>query len=210
MGTRPDITFTTQKLSEANSGPSDTHSSIASTLLRYIQGTISQGITVGGQYDDDFKLRAYADASFADDLLSRFSTAGHIVYLGDGPVFWKSRKQTIVTVSSTEAEFINLTPAGLSVLWIKQLLKDMGFRQTTASIIFTDSHNARYAALDRYNAGRTRHIDIRYKWIIDRIARKDFDLIQVGTTEMAADGLTKPLQKVAHDRFVKQLNLEFA
>ena len=109
----------------------------------------------------DLKARVYADASHGDDPLTRFSTAGHIVFVGDGPVLWKSKKQTIVTVSSTEAEFINLTPAGMSLLWIKQLLHDLGFPQPKTSLLFTDSQNARYAALDRYNVARTRHIDIR-------------------------------------------------
>jgi hypothetical protein len=54
---------------------------------------------------------AYADASYADDLATRHLTGGHVVFFAGGPVFWKTKKQTFVALSTTEAEFCNLIPA---------------------------------------------------------------------------------------------------
>jgi hypothetical protein len=80
---------------------------------------------LGGKADiKQLNLRAYSDASFADNLPSRVSTAGHVVFLGEGPVHWKSRKQSIVASSTTEAEFMNLTPTGMSLLWISYMLQE--------------------------------------------------------------------------------------
>ena len=152
-------------------------------------------------------LHVYADSGFADVLGTRFSTTGHVVFLAGGPIFWKSRKQTLVCLSSTESEFINLTPAGLSLLWIHNLLKDLGHEQLKPMIMFTDLANARLIALNPLQTARTRYIDIQYKWIIDRIGKGDFDIRHVGTRDMVADGLTKALPREKHVGFVRLLGL---
>ena len=83
---------------------------------------------MGGKYPlTDLNLRTYADASFADDPLTRYSTGGHVIFIAGGPVLWKSKKQTFVTLSSTEAEFTNLTPVALSAQWVVQILKEYSY-----------------------------------------------------------------------------------
>lgn len=54
--------------------------------------------------------------AFASDLITRASVGDHVVMINDCPVVWKAKKQVLVTLSSTEAEFINLTPTALSLL----------------------------------------------------------------------------------------------
>jgi hypothetical protein len=120
---------------------------------------------------------------------------------GSGPLYWKSKKQTIVTLSSTKAESINLTPAGLTAIWITNILKEAGCPQKKPFILFTDSANAQQIALKLENAARTRHIDVRYKWIQDRIKKGQFNIKHVPTTEMVADGLTKPLGREKFAQF---------
>ena len=116
MGTRPDITYTVSRLCEANAGPSKEHLLLLKHLFRYLKKTASLGIQFSGSdyIDSDLKLITYADVSHADHLLTRHSTRGHIVFLASGPVLWKSKRQTFVTLSSTKAEFTNLTPVILS------------------------------------------------------------------------------------------------
>ena len=58
---------------------------------------------------DNLGLKTYGDASFANDLLTRHLTSAYIVFLIGGPVFWKTKKQTFVATSMTEAKFYNLT-----------------------------------------------------------------------------------------------------
>ena len=74
-------------------------------------------------------------------------------------------------------------------------------------MLFTDSANARLTALNPLNSARTRYIDIRYKWVIYRLQNSDFALEHVGTMEMVADGITKPLQRIKHAGFLKQLGV---
>ena len=209
MGTRPDITYTVSRLCEANSGPSESHLTLLKHLFRYLKRTASLGIQFGGSdlTENDLRLRTYADASHADHLLTRHSTGGHVVFLAGGPVLWKSKRQTFVTLSSTEAEFTNLTPAALSTQWVAQILREAGCQQPTPMLLFTDSANARANVLNPLNTASTRCIDIRYKWIIENVQGGMFQLDHLAGNEMVADGLTKPLQKEKHKRFVRLLGL---
>lgn len=138
MGTRPDITYTVQKLSEANMNSSEHHDRVLKHLFRYLYGTKTLALCLGGKYGiHDMNLRVYADASFADDKATRCSTAGHVVMLADGPIFWKSKRQTLVTTSTTEAEFINMTPAGQSLIWFDSILEQLGLQQPRPLLMFT-------------------------------------------------------------------------
>ena len=207
--TRPDLTQTVNKLCEANANPSSYYLEAVKRFLRYLQGTKSWGITLGGKEftKKELGLQIYADAAFGNDPIYRFSTGGHVVLAGGGPLFWKSKKQTLVTLSSTEAEFVNLTPAGLTAIWIANILKEAGCPQKIPHILFTDSANALQIAMRPENAARTRHIDIRYKWIQDRIKKGQFKIKHIPTTEMVADGLTKPLGREKFTQFVKMIGV---
>ncbi len=117
--TRPDVQYTTNCLAEANKGPAKEYVAVLKHLWRYIAGTKSLGLRADGrQYISNLHLHIYGDASFVDDLLIRVSIGGHMVFLAGCPVIWKSKKQTIVTISITEAEFINLTPTAFNIKWI--------------------------------------------------------------------------------------------
>src|SRR6266540_2531866 len=90
------------------------------------------------------------------------------------------------------------------------MLKDLGYKQSVPRILFTDSANAISLVINPLKQGRTRHIDIRYKWIINRVKnRKEIQLAKIGTTEMAADGLTKLLLAEKHRQFIQLLKLKY-
>ena len=91
--------------------------------------------------------------------------------------------------------------------WIANLLKELDYDLTKPIVLFTDSQNARLAALNPLNTARTRHIDIRYKWVIWQVREGFLDIRQIGTTEMAADGLTKGLRTEKHSEFGRMIGL---
>ena len=119
----------------------------------------------------DLDLYCHADAAFADYLLTRYSTARHVIFLGEGLVYWKSKKQGIMTISSSEAKFINLTPAIKSLKWIAKLLVELGYPQKVPLLLYTDSQNAKATILNPLNSARTRNIDIWYKYILDAMEK---------------------------------------
>ena len=81
--------------------------------------------------------------------------------------------------------------AGKTLLWLEYALHELRLEQAKPVVLFTDSANARTTILNPLNSARTRHIDIRYRWVIDQVAKGHFEVHHVGTGKMIADGLTK-------------------
>ena len=95
---------------------------------------------------EDLDLWLHCDASWADDPRTQRMTAGHIIYMRDSPIKWQSKQQTIITLSMTEAEFINMSTAGHDMMWIKKLLYDIQIPILNIPVIGTDSKNTLIAA----------------------------------------------------------------
>ena len=91
--------------------------------------------------------------------------------MAGAPVIWKTKKQTFVALSTTEAKFTNLTPAALSARWVAKILDDCGARQLNLVVFFTDSLNAYRTVMNPLNRARTRNIDIRYKWVTEQVVK---------------------------------------
>jgi hypothetical protein len=85
------------------------------------------------------------------------------VYIGNSPIKWQSKQQDIVTLSTTEAEFTNMSTAGRDMLWIQRLLRDIDIPVVKVPSIGTDSMNALRAAESPQENMSTRHVDVRYK-----------------------------------------------
>ncbi|XP_014496008.1 uncharacterized protein LOC106757745 [Vigna radiata var. radiata] len=101
--TRPDITYAIHRLSQFVAAPTTLHHQAAFRILRYIKQTPGQGIFLTA--NNNLQLQAYSDSDWADCPDSRKSSTGYIVYLGDSPIAWKSKKQNTVSHSSSEAEY---------------------------------------------------------------------------------------------------------
>jgi len=114
---RPDIAYTVSQLCKANAGPSQRHLDLLKHLFRYLRSTVDYSLEFSSHLDaEDLKLTTFADTSWADCQPTQHSTGAYIVFLARGPVYWKTKKQTFVALSTTEAEFTNLIPAGRSAL----------------------------------------------------------------------------------------------
>ncbi|KAH0430376.1 hypothetical protein CcaCcLH18_07888 [Colletotrichum camelliae] len=194
-GTRPDMAYAVGELSQANAGPSKAHLRAMKHLFRYLKGIVYYGIIFGSPDSMiDLSLYATADSSCADNKPS---------------LAWKSNKQTFVTLRSTEAEYINLTPAAVTVKWLRRVVEQLLDQKIpTPTILFTDSANAYANVMNPLNEARTRHIDLRYKWIIQEAIRdKTITIRQIRGNEMPADGLTKSLGPHKRAEFVRMLGL---
>ena len=108
LGTRPDISYAVSKLAQYASDPTKTHWHAVLRIFTYIRGTLDFGIRLGSS--DDL-LTGWFDASYADDVVDRHSTCGYIFLYKGSPVSWRSKKQSMVALSSTEAEYVAITEA---------------------------------------------------------------------------------------------------
>ena len=114
--------------------------------------------------------------------------------LGKGPIYVQSRKHKIVTKSSTESELVTATDATATIAWVRDWLIGQGYDMGPA-IMFQDNKSAMILSeRGKGTSQRTRHINVRYFFIKDRIENKELKLRYCETLKMLADILTKPLQ----------------
>ena len=126
----------------------------------------------------------------------------------DAAICWQSRKQSIVALSSTEAEYIALVQAAKELLWIQQLLEDLGITNViNRNIIYEDNQGAIALAKNPEYHARTKHIDIQYHFIRECVEKGKITLEYCETAKMVADALTKPLSKHRHQELVERMGL---
>ena len=146
-------------------------------------------------------LEGYVDAdgmSHAD----RKAILGYVFLIDGGAISWSSKKQPIVSLSSTEAEYVAATHAAKEALWYRQFFKEVSCPLSKPVSIYGDNQGAIALTIDdRYHA-RTKHIDICYHFIREAVARRWIRISYLRTDDMPADLLTKALapSKVAYLR----------
>ncbi|GAA0167068.1 transmembrane signal receptor [Lithospermum erythrorhizon] len=188
--TRPDIMFATSLISRFMSKPTELHFQVAKRILRYLKGTIQFGI----YYKNHGKLDVYTDSDYAGDLEDRKSTSGYVTIMSSGAVTWCSKKQPIVTLSTTEAEFVAATVCTCQVLWMKKVLAELGYEENVCTQIKCDNSSTIKLSKNPVMHGRCKHIDIRFHFLRDLVKDGVIELIHCGTTEQIADIMTKALK----------------
>jgi hypothetical protein len=115
------------------------------------------------------------------------------LFFNNGPVAWGSKKQSCVATSTTHAEYIALYTVTKEVIWCRRLLADLGFAQTSPTVIYTDSQSALRLAMNPEFHAQTKHIDIKYHYTREQILLQSIQLQYINTHVQLADILTKPL-----------------
>ena len=115
MISHPDAIFTTGILSQFISNPGPTHVKALKHLISYLYTTQNCWLTFGGK---NMEILAYTDANYAQQA-DRHSILGYCLIFGAGAISWSLKKQNIVTLSSTEAEYVGHTNAAKEILWIR-------------------------------------------------------------------------------------------
>eukprot|EP00253_Pinus_taeda_P002930 PITA_02930 len=131
-----------------------------------------------------------AFSDWAGDLDQRRSTSGYVFNLFGGVVSWMSKKQSVVALSTTEAEYMAATHASKEAVWLQRLCSSMGLVQG-AIRIDCDSQSAIFLAKNPAYHSKTKHIDVQYHFVRDMIEDKKVLLVKVDTLKNATDALTK-------------------
>ena len=145
-------------------------------------------------------LLGYSDADWGGDLSTRKSTSGYLFKLCGGIVSWKTKKQPVIALSSTKAEYIALCSATQEAVWLRRLLESIGFAQQEPTTTYEDNQGAIALSKNTKNHAQTKHIDIRYHYIREAIEKNNIMLEYCPTEQQTADILTKGLAK---ERFQK-------
>ena len=191
--TRPDLLYAVSIVASKCQSPTRYDLRCVKRILRYIVGTQDYGLHFSS--DSDFQLVAYADASFASRDLSR-SQSGYCFTLGknNAAFYARSTKQTLVTLSSTEAEYVALFHCSTEVVFLRRILEELGFKQDP-TVVFQDNLSTIHWANGRDNFHRTKHMDVKYHYVRQLVSDQQVDPVYFPTTEMIADILTKPVLK---------------
>jgi hypothetical protein len=207
--TRPDIAFAVQQISQFSSNPSTTHLQVAKRILRYLKGTISNGITYRRSSGSQDPIVGYCDSDFANGE-DRKSIAGDVFLLAGGAIGWKSKKQPTVALSTCEAEHGAVTTAAKEFLWLCQLTKDLGCPQYAPTIQYSDNQDAIAVAKNPESHARTKHIDVKLHFIRQHVEEGRIDLRYCPTDEMVADILTKALPREKHLKFGRSMGMDLS
>ena len=196
---RPDILYPVTQLSRRSNKATSRDMKAADRLLAYIATTRSLGLTLGSK-SGDFTLHAYVDASYNCYPDSKSHT-GVSLHLGadSGSFFALSKKQSIISDSSTVAEYIATHTCIQKLLWAKNVLTELGVPTSIqmdvppSVVLHQDNTSAINLLKHSGNTGRTKHIDLRYNMIRETIVRHNIQVVYTPTKDMTADILTKPL-----------------
>ncbi|GJY93458.1 hypothetical protein Tco_0509240 [Tanacetum coccineum] len=150
---------------------------------------------------DIFVLLGFCDSDWAKSIEDRRNTSSYCFLLGTTVVSWKSRKETTVALSLTEAKYVAATESSCQGVWLRRILADLGQEQVEATTIMCDNISTVMLARNPILHGRTKHIKIKHHYIRELIAKREVRLKSCGTNEQAADLLTKALPQVKHDEF---------
>ncbi|KAJ9548783.1 hypothetical protein OSB04_021326 [Centaurea solstitialis] len=185
---RPDIMFAVCVCARFQVRPKESHLHAVKRIFKYLKGQPRLGLWYPN--DSSFDLVAYTDSDYGGANLDRKSTSGGCQFLGGRLVSWQCKKQTTVSQSTTEAEYIAASQCCSQVLWIQNQMQDYGlsFLQTP---IYIDNNSAISIVNNPVKHSKTKHIEIKYHFIRDCNEKKLIQVLKVHTDDQYADLFTK-------------------
>ena len=192
---RPDIAASVSILSQKVSNPSKLDLNEVKRLIRYLKGTRDMKLKISN-VDEELKLEAYSDANWAENRIDRKSNSGYVCFLGGGTISWACRKQSCVSLSSTEAEYIALAETCQEVVWLRDISKEFSIWNENSITINVDNQSCMKMVGRKKFSNRTKHVDTKFHFISDLKEKNYISLKYCPTDINIADMLTKPLQSV--------------
>ena len=186
---RPDLSFAVSVVSRYMANPGKEHWKAVQWIFRYLRGTVDVCLQFGRNRDG---VIGYVDSDFAGDLDKRRSLTGYVFTIGGCAISWKAILQTTVALSTTEAEYMAITEACKEAIWLKGLFDELS-KDLQITTVFCDSQSAIFLTKDQMFHERTKHIDVRYHFVRDVIARGDIAVSKISTHDNPADMMTKTL-----------------
>lgn len=213
LGSRPDISYPVTKLAQSASKPTQRHWTGVLRIMRYLRSHDSVTLTLGNQrppiiLEPQPRLLGYFDASLMDCAQSRKSTGAYVFFLDGSCISWNTKKQGLVALSSTEAEFISGTEAAKELSWLIGFLEGIN-SDVPDPVLLGDNQGALALAKNNDFRAQTKHIHARERYIAHMVQEGLCFLKYVPTRDMIADALTKPLSREPFERHAMSMGLKF-
>ncbi|CAA7259930.1 unnamed protein product [Cyclocybe aegerita] len=203
LGTCLDITFAVQTVSRYASKPGPEHWEAVKRIFCYLSGTKELWLSFGG---DTKGLVGFADAdgSMAEEC---HAISGYAFLLHGGAVSWSAKCQEIISLSTTESEYVAAMQAMKEALWLRSLVSELFAIDLDTTTLFLDNQSAIALTKDHQYHARTKHIDIRFHFIRWIVEKGSIRLVYCPTGKMVADTLTKALPSAKVKHFASELGL---
>ena len=190
---RPDMANTVRELSKVLDGPNESAYKEMLRAIKYVLGTKGRGLRIHPVVREVLKwiLVLYLDSDWSRDKDDRKSNGGYMLFVNGVLVRWRSKKQKVVSLSCSEAEFYALAEAVKEIPFIIQVLVFLGVPVETAVTVYVDNIGAVFMSENPSSSSRTRHMSTRYFYAMD--LRNDNVIIVkfIGSAENLADIATK-------------------
>ncbi|CAN0826930.1 Retrovirus-related Pol polyprotein from transposon RE1 [Linum grandiflorum] len=160
-------------------------------MLRYVKSAPGQGLHFPN--NNSLVLEAYCDADWGGCALTRRSTIGYFIKLGDSPIAWRTKKQQVVSRSSAEAEYRAMATTVSEVVWLHHLLKEFGVDVTESTRLYCDNQAALHIASNPVFHERTKHVEMDCHFVRERVISKEIKPHNISTKDQLADLFTKAL-----------------
>ena len=189
---RPDVAYSVSLLSRFLQSPRQVHLRAAHRVFQYLYTTRTHRLV----YRSGSPLQAviYSDASHGSAVDIPYATRGYIVQMAGGTVTWSSKKIKMVTLSSTEAEYVAACEAVKEAAWLTHLFTWMGLSPLRTRLL-VDNQPAIHIAQNPVCHSRIKHIRLDYHYIREAVQSGLVDLEYIPTKEQLADITTKVLPK---------------
>lgn len=176
--TRPEISYAVNVACQHMHAPKISDFTAGKRILRYVKGTLHQGLyfTPG-----PLTLTTFSDADWAGDNIDRRLTTGYCVYFGSNLIAWCAKKHHTVARSSTEAEYRSLALTAAEITWVHQLLLDLNVSPTLPHLVWCDNKSAISLASNPVFHARTKHVEVDYHFIREKVLSKQILVQHVGT-----------------------------
>ena len=165
-------------------------------LLRYVKGTVDQGIIFPKTGGSRLQFTVFSDVDMAADIDGRRSTSSVLVFLGSAPFSWLSLKQKMVALSTCEAEYVAAATAACQVVWLRRLLGELTGVEAHPPALMVDNQPAIALAKNPVLHDRSKHIDVKFHFLRDCVDLGQIVNKFVETGQQLADVLTKPLGRL--------------
>ncbi|WMV51038.1 hypothetical protein MTR67_044423 [Solanum verrucosum] len=165
---RPDIAFSISQVAQFMHSPLDIHFTAVKRILYYLRGSINHGLFIpGGSIGS---LTCYTDADWAGYPTTRRSTSAYCIFIGNNLISWSSKKQSVVSRSSAEAEYRFVAHGTAEISWLLSLLGDLHIQQSSPSTIYCDNIISIYLSHNPVHHARTKHIEIDIHFVREKVA----------------------------------------
>lgn len=199
--TRVDIAYAVNKVSRRVADPTGEDWKDVKRIFRYLNGNKSLGLHYSRANNKG--LAIYCDSDYAGDTDTSRSTTGFVMMYGGAPIHWRSHRQDLITLSSTEAEFVSICTTIKELVWLRKLALELKIIKDYPANLYCDNQSAIRIACNEKSSHRTKHMSVQARYPREQVERGEVVIKHIKTDNQLADMLTKP---TTITKFVKNRN----